>query len=352
MDAVETAVYANTPAWHRKGVVLDSNGNKGLTIQEVLDTQQLSWEVAKVPAFAVNGIATVEMLMEMLKADPNATIKVSDLALAEDRFCVQRNTDGKVFGTVGNGWAPFQPLDAFDVVDELIKQAGGKTWVEGAMALDGGKKIVVMVHLDTGLQIAGEKYATYLTFVTGFDGRTSTMVFVHTERIVCANTLAIGLGQGKGSGRIIRVRHSKNAADRIKQAHEILGIRNVYLEELAKQGEWLVEQEMPDSEFAAFMDSLMPVPEVPEDKDSTPASTMAEGRREVISKLYFDAPNLKPITGTRWGALQAVIEYADHKRPFKDEESQIKAQIGFTEQQTEIKDRAFSILRSPGLIKA
>ena len=48
---VETAAFANQPAWHREGVVLDTNGEKGLTIGVALKESGLDWEVAKVPVY-------------------------------------------------------------------------------------------------------------------------------------------------------------------------------------------------------------------------------------------------------------------------------------------------------------
>jgi phage/plasmid-like protein (TIGR03299 family) len=346
---VETAAYANVAAWHREGVVIDTDGKKGMTIEQALPAGGLNWGVKKSLTLSFDlAHAHLNDPAKLAKAIAEGTqIPLSALMVNPGRYNTQRDTDGKLFGNVGETWVPFNPLDAFQIVDDLLDAAGGKAWIEACGALDEGRKVWVMVHLDTEFQIAGERYATYLTVVTGFDGRTSTMVFVHTERIVCANTLAIAVREGEDTGRILRVRHTKNAADRIKQAKHILGVRDQQLEELAKQGEWLVKNEMDDTEFATFLDSLMPLQE-----EDGPAKTMRQDRRGAISSLYFNAPNLEPIRGTRWGALQATIEYADHKRPFKDGESQLKAQWGFTSQQTEIKDRAFAILKTPGLALA
>lgn len=348
--AVETAGFANEGAWHRLGTVVDTNGNKGMTIEQALPATGLDWAVERTLTLGFSRkLAALNDPKRLADAIAAGTkIDLADLVVNQfDRRNVQRTSDGRLLGNVGGTWHEFNPSDAFAIVDDLVREAGAKTWIEAGGSLDDGRKVWITVHIDSGMMIAGEKYATYMTVVTGFDGRTSTMVFFHEERIVCANTLAIGIGQAKHSGRIIRVRHTKNAANRIKQARSILGLRDVRAEELARQGEWLVEQTMDDGEFAAFLDSLMPLPE-----DEGPAHTMRQERRGLVSKLYFEAENLKPITGTRWGALQATIEYADHKRAFKDDESQMKAQLGFTAQNTELKDRAYAILRSPDLVVA
>lgn len=321
---VETAVYANTPAWHREGVVIDTDGKKGMTIEEALPASGLDWEVEKVPAYA------------MWNKEP---VKI------EGRYAVQRTTDGKVFGTVGATWEPIQNLEGFQLVDDLVKLAGGEDtpcWIESAMALDGGKKVVVMCHLDMGLQIAGEDYRSYLSFMNGHDGRTSVSALAHDERVVCSNTQGIAIGEAEKSGHIVRVRHTVNASERIKVAIGILGMRNKAMEELAKQGEWLVEQEMSDTHFEKFLESLMPI-----EKPGTPAATMIKDRRDIVSDLYHTSPTNAPLKGTRWGAYQSVVEYADYKREFKNEDTAIKAQIGLTPQP--LKTGAFMILKDKRL---
>jgi phage/plasmid-like protein (TIGR03299 family) len=158
-------------------------------------------------------------------------------------------------------------------------------------------------------------------------------------RVVCANTLEIGLRQGDNSGRIVRVRHTSKASERIKEAADILKMRNTAAEELARQGEWLVEQSMDDGQFAKFLDDLMPVDE---DQQGTPAGTMITNRRASISRIYLSAPNLEPIRGTRWGAFNAVAEYSDHVREFKTQETHLKAAFGFTA--SPIKTKAAELL--------
>jgi phage/plasmid-like protein (TIGR03299 family) len=342
-----TAAYANKPGWHRDGNVIDTDGALGMTTEQAIQGADLAWSVEKVPTLAFDrkvGIRSAKDIQERLQADPDATVRLADLVASPDRFNVQRSTDSALLGNVGKTWQPTQPIEGFQLVDDLITEAGGdRAWIETALSLDGGRKIVVMVHLDSGLQIAGEHYASYLAFMNGFDGRTSLACFCEDIRIECTNTLAIGLGQAKASGRIIRVRHTKNAAQRIKTGKQILGIRDARAEELAVQGEWMVGEECDEKLFDSFLDALMPI----KAEEGKPAHTMQTGRRDAVKRIYMQAPNLEPIRATRWGALQAVIEYADHGRVFRDEETQIKAQLGMNGQAVKLKDRAADILRRP-----
>ncbi len=222
-------------------------------------------------------------------------------------------------------------------------------WIETAMPIQNGKKVILMVRLDMGLQIAGEDYHTYLSFVNGHDGRTSVIAMTHDERYVCANGQigALHVGYRAASAKelaakhtsVVRVRHTKNAGARIKEAIMILGMRDKQAEELAKQGEWLCEQSLDDGEFDKFLSSLMPIDE---ETTTGPHKTMIASRREAIQKTYMGADNLAPIRGTRWGALQAVLEYADHGREFKNTDTAVTSQLGLTDQP--LKTAALTIL--------
>lgn len=324
---VETAAYANTPAWHKEGVVIDTDGAKGMTVEQALVESGLDWEVTKVPLFTYASLTEDD-------APEGEPMEVAG------RFGVQRQTDKKILGTVGGTWKPVQNTEGFQLVDDIVNMADGKTWIESAMALDGGKKVVVMVHIESDWQIAGEAYNQYLAFVNGHDGRTSVTAMTHDMRIVCSNTLDWAYGEAKETGRIVRVRHTAKATDRIKEAAHILGMRDKRSEELAKQGEWLVEQEISDAEFNGFLEALLPIDE---NANETPAATMRKNRREDVAGVYFNAKNLDPIRGTRWGALQAVAEYSDHGREFKTEDTMIKAQLGMA-QASPLKSNAIAIL--------
>jgi phage/plasmid-like protein (TIGR03299 family) len=308
---VETAVYANTAAWHREGTVLDTNGELGITVDTALVESGLDWTVEKVPVFAQYGRQRVEV---------------------KDRHGVQRDTDGEILGVVGNSWQPVQNHEGFALIEDFMGE--GEAFIEAAGALDGGRKVWILAHMESDLFIAGEAVSQYVLFTNGHDGRTSVTAAMTDVRVVCQNTLTWAIDTAT---RIHRVRHTSKATQRLAEARHILGLRNLRSEELAKQGEWLVEQSMSDAEFNTFLEALMPVDDEQDDK---PAGTMIRKRRDQIRDVYQTADNLNNIRGTRWGALNAVVEYADYGREFKTAETQLKAQI----KDQVIKNRAVGLL--------
>jgi phage/plasmid-like protein (TIGR03299 family) len=275
----------------------------------------LNWEVEKVPIFAHHPSNGDEIPIE-------------------DRYGVQRDSDKKVLGVVGSTWQPVQNHEGFKLIEDFMQ--GGTAYIEAAGSLDGGRKVWVLAHMAEDMQIAGEAVFRYVLFTNGHDGRTSVTAAMTDVRVVCQNTLTWAIGKAK---RIHRVRHTTKATERLAEAKHILGLRDLYSEELAKQGEWLVKQTMSDNQFEKFLERLMPLDEEQEDK---PAGTMIRDRREKVRTVYKTADNLNNIRGTRWGALNAVVEYADHHRAFQDGCTQLKAQFGVTPQT--IKTTATGIL--------
>lgn len=345
---VETAAYANTPAWHQEGEVLDTDGALGIDYLTALEKSGLDWEVAKVPDFA-----------PVLNAGPAVMAAIKDgteipagaIQLNEDRYNVQRLTDGKILGNVGATWQPIQNHEGFEILADVMNITTQEMFIEAAGALDGGRVVWILAHLAEDMQIAGEDIAQYLLFANGHHGRLAIVAQGTNVRVVCKNTLDYSIGKAKNLKRVgdmyvgprqVRVRHTVNAGQRIKQAQQILGIRDKSAEALAIQGEWLADQSMSDAQFDKYLEKLMPFPD--DGKEKSPARTMIQKRRDMLEVVYQGAENLKPIRGTRWGALQATTEYADYHREFKDSNSQLKASWGFTNSGQILKDNALQLL--------
>lgn len=324
----------HNPAWEGQGILLDAEGKKGLTVEQALPASGLDWTVEKVPLMAY--------LPPNVSKDPtppkDGVISPKGMTTVRSRFGAQRMDTGEILGTVGETWQPVQNLEGFAILNDVIAQAsaldaGYNLWIKSAGTFDNGRKVWVLAHIDQELQIAGEDYRNYLLFMNGHDGRTSVTAASMTERFFCSNQL----NYGPASKWIVRVRHTTKAAQRIQEAHTILGMRNQRAEELAKQGEWLVNKKFNEKAFQDFLAELMPIPE-----PDTPAATMVADRRAAVTRIYQDAPNLESIRGTRWGALQSVVEYADHGREFRDDTTKLKANWGITP--ATIKDRALDLL--------
>jgi hypothetical protein len=72
--------------------VLDTNGEKGLTVEKAITESGLDWQVEKCPIYGPQG------------------------QLVEGRFGVQRSSDESILGVVGSTWQPVQNTEGFAIV--------------------------------------------------------------------------------------------------------------------------------------------------------------------------------------------------------------------------------------------
>lgn len=316
-----TVEPVNQPVWSIEGHHFNEKGRAGSSVKAALKEADMDWTVRTVPIYAAGSYVEKDGLLVPAEG-------LGDRI--EDKHGVQRESDGRILGVVGNSWTPVQNNDGFALVDDFLKVGGAH--IESMGEIDGGRKVWMQVRMNEDMFIAGEEIATYVLFLNGHDGRTSVMASMLDVRFFCMNCLDF-------VKKVHRVRHTSKATSRLAEAKQILRLRDLRKEELAKQGEWLVKQEMSDKQFSKFLEELMPVPEEQENK---PAETMIKDRRDQIHGLYMGADNLNNIRGTRWGALNAVIEYSDHGRKFRDDNTQMKAQLGLSS--TAIKTKAAGLL--------
>lgn len=316
---------ANTPVWMMEGHQFDHKATGGTSVSTALKEAGMDWTVRKVPIFGASSYMSTKSTGTLVPA-PRANLGPA----IQGRHGVQRSSDDHILGVVGNSWSPVQNSEGFSLVDDFMNIGGAHIASMGE--IDGGRKVWMQVAMESEMFIAGEQISTYVLFINGHDGRTSVLAAMVDVRFACMNAL-------DWAKKIHRVRHTTKATTRLAEAKAIFKLRDLRSEELAKQGEWLVNQEMTDAKFEKFLEKLMPVPEEQEDK---PAGTMIRDRQTQIRKLYAEAPNLDPIRGTAWGALNAVVEYSDYGRKFRDDGTQLKAQFGITS--TAIKNKAAGLL--------
>lgn len=306
---VETAVYRNTPAWHGLGVVFDEAAEgRLLTPREAIRLAELDWEVELVPV-EFNGEATGFNL-------------------------VVRETDDAVFGCVGSRYEPIQNTDAFSMLDQIID--AGELNIESAMSLSGGKRVVIVARRPEELLIGGEKHIPYVMASLSHDGTGAVKFLTPITRVVCKNTLRIALKEVASS---YSVKHTRNAHVRLAQAREALKLSYDYSDTFALMGEELVNTKISDRQFDQFLKTL--IPDV-EDTDKTRAVNNVKRARRGIFEVYTEADNLGNIRGTAWGAFNAVAEYNEHVKSYRDNDRRMVAVMDGTNNN----QQAFNLLTS------
>lgn len=194
------------PAWHKLGKVF----NQEITIQQALTESGLDFHVDKLPN--IHRLGTGKDI-------------VSDSSFFTVRTDVQ-----KVLGTrLGPDYTVYQNTEALEIVDELLKSK--KMIIETVGAIDEGRQVFTCLKLNNSIVVDGtDEVMQYVLLTNSHDGTRAITAMPTNVRVVCANTLSAALEGAKGAHKI---RHTKNAADRVKEAFTIMGL----LEDNSKSSE-------------------------------------------------------------------------------------------------------------------
>jgi phage/plasmid-like protein (TIGR03299 family) len=259
-----------------------------------------------------------------------------------------RSDTGRVLGVVGDGYAPLQNRAAFAFCD-AITDSGEAHWL-GAGETRGGARVHALMRVDREIRIGdaeGEDVLPLLCFRNGHDGGLAVTISVAPFRLACLNGMMLPL---EGATRTWKARHTANLDAKLADARRTLGIAWRYYDRLEEIGRELIGQPMSGAEFERFLAQLVPLPRIEDATRGGRALRNAERVREAIQTAYRQTPDLANITGTRWGALQAVAAYVDHVQPTRATAGRTHQEARF-ERATEpaaLKDAALALLTEGG----
>jgi phage/plasmid-like protein (TIGR03299 family) len=152
----------------------------------------------------------------------------------------------------------------------------------------------------------------YLLFCTSHDGSYSYLHRLSLTRVVCQNTLNQALSEkGKAS---FRVRHTKNAMDRIASAHQALEGLAGDIKSVEGKLQFLAGRKVTRESLTTIFDRLFPKRET---EDGKPVeSTRRDNTLAEVLSLYENNDNdaFPDQRGTAYNLLNSVIAYTDHYR--------------------------------------
>lgn len=282
VDANDRASFfsAREVPWHRLGVVTESS----LTASDAIKAANLNWTVKLCPLAAnVDG----------------------EWVSVEDRHAVIRSSDHKSLGTVGTHYVPFNNVEAFEFMDNLVDS--GEAKYETAGSLRDGKIVFLTMKVPRQILIGGEdKHDLYLLLRTSHDGTKAISVYVTPIRVVCMNTMALAT-YAHNVRQKWSVTHVSTVHGRLAEARDALAMTFKYADEFQKLGERLLQIDITDQQFASLLDRILP------DRPKT-----HEVKQQII-QVYKSSPTVG-YQNTAWGALNAITEYHDwHRRSSSNE---------------------------------
>lgn len=187
------AVYANQPAWHGHGTVLDHAPNAA----EAIVAAHLDWKVEKRAAFFVGNDGQMVRVPKMAH-----TVRVDV---------------GAPLGFVGENFEILQNEDAFTAVDTVLQDEG--VVYEAAGALQGGRRVWLLArNPNESLTAGGDKVDPYFLLYNGHDGMTTLTMTYTGVRVVCKNTVDAALAESASKKTGVRIRHTISLTNRVASA--------------------------------------------------------------------------------------------------------------------------------------
>jgi phage/plasmid-like protein (TIGR03299 family) len=300
-------------AWHNLGQIIEDYP----TSAEAIINAGLNYTVEKRPLFTYDS--------ENSKGESDLIIP--EIEVPKYYATVRTDTD-EVLGVVGKDYNVIQNIEAFSFFDAIV---GGKDGIlyETAGALGKGERIFITAKLPGYIRVGrNDLIEQYIFLTTSHDGLGSITAAFSPVRIVCANTLNAAM---KNCSNSVKIRHTTNAQERLKQAHNLMGLTNHLATELEEIfNHWARVRIMDCAVKKLVQMAMKPSQEVLQiirnDKERQ-FSTTFNNIIDNVMEYALSSPTQQELTtkGTLFGAYNAVTGYFQNVRNYKDEEIKFKS---------------------------
>jgi len=300
-DGIAFAAFRTEPAWHGLGTVF----NEHYTTAQMLDAAHLSgWNVRLEDIALPDGYRAVSDNFRVVRTNPVTA-------------------QNEVLAYVGDKYRTYQNEDLFSFGDNLLD--GGAEW-ESAGSIRDGRVVFGSLKIDRTLVLdpkgANDVTESYILVTSSHDGSGSITALVTPVRVVCQNTLGIAL---KNAKQKFSARHTLSASTRVDDARNVLGLADAYFDKFDALAQELFQTEITNAQFDKIYEAIYPKPEA----DAKASLTRWSKNFDLTRGLYLSAPTNANITGTKWGALNALTERVDYYRAENLTEGMRAAASGF-----------------------
>jgi phage/plasmid-like protein (TIGR03299 family) len=287
LDGKVSMMYVDEEPWHGLGTKLQ----KPATAEEAIEAAHLDWEVIKIPLVGLRNKQTIQIPNKFAIVPQNKWGRL----------------DCPVFGIVGKQFMPLQNREAFQFFDPIAGQ--GAAIYHTAGALGEGERVWILAKLPESIQVIGDDITDkYLLLSNSHDGNSAVQIKFTPIRVVCNNTLTMALSRGP----TLRVTHTKNIHERLRQAEKLLGIVRKRYSGIETSFKAMLSVQMHNGLLDKYLTKVFPDPVDPENEKAV--------RRVQIdrewSKYFFEngtGNSMSGVRGSLWAAYNGVAEFIDHR---------------------------------------
>ncbi|WP_316809130.1 DUF932 domain-containing protein [Pedobacter agri] len=303
-------------AWHGLGTIIEQHP----TSAEALRCAGLDYKVEKRPLFTLDNVNFD--LQNAHAGGIDHDLRVSNY------FANIRTDTEEVLGVVGKDYQIIQNIEAFSFFDSIVENDNSIRY-ETAGALGKGERIFITAKLPEYIRVGKDDLIEqYLFLTTSHDGFGSISAAFTPVRVICQNTLNAALRNQKNT---IKIRHTASALEKLKQAHQLMGITSRLAEEMENLYTHWTKVQISDKHVKRLIEIAM----APKSESLT---SLMEGNRDELSSHFiktvetvvefaFSAPSQleKTTRGTLFGAYNAVTGYFQNVKNYADTETRFKS---------------------------
>lgn len=300
-------VLAGSQAWHGLGIVLPTR----CSVPEALKVAKLEW--------------TVEV------AEIEATLATGAKIGGGDHRVVVRSDTQEIFAACKHGYTPIQNQDVADLAFEISQQSDHA--VETAGSIRGGRKMWFLLDIGTIAVANDDIVKPYLFICAGHDLSMRLTIGAIATRVVCANTVAMGLSE-MNADTCVRIKHTASSATRLAMVKDWLAKPKAAVKAYGEQAIRMAEAGVTDAQLQAYFTSVwqrangtLTANDV-QDPKSRRSQKYANEVGQWLANFRDDARQTGVSTkGTVWSAYNAITQYANHERTVRSEASDASRRV-------------------------
>lgn len=308
---IETMAYKGTTPWHGLGNALPAHQPIEIWAQKA----GMDWEIKQSPVRFITG----------------QNDYLGEIKSFEDKKVLYRSDTNTALSVVGSRYKIVQPREILEFYKDLTEQAGFE--LETAGVLKEGKKIWALARTGQSGSLRGNDVSNgYVLLATACDGSMATTAQFTSIRVVCNNTLAIALSNGKG---VVKVPHSTIFnAQKVKKE---LGISISAWDNFMYEMKTLSERRVSSKEATTFINRVF---QDPKSANSTGANERAKNKVLNLFNGHGKGADLLSSKNSAFGLLNAVTEFVDHERKARNADYRLDS--AWFGQGANIKEKAFN----------
>jgi phage/plasmid-like protein (TIGR03299 family) len=239
--------------------------------------------------------------------------KQSIMRMVPDQFVNYRTDTNEPLGVVGKKYAICQNEAAFSFFDSIV--GAGEAVIETAGVLGGGRQTFITAKMPPHIFVPGDEIEPYVILINSHDGSGSIQALLSPVRTVCRNTLMMAM---KNNSNRVRISHTKTAEMRLKQAGQLMGLYDMFKEEMGAALTQMAHTRVSETQVDAYIKALFSSESEEKGKDTSTRATNI--RNEVKNYLYGESGGQQMFPGTAYQAYQGITGFFQNVKEYRSTE--------------------------------